>query len=223
MVEGQGVRFYQINLVRLPEKTDRFARSPRQPGPEDHGRARREPPGSGPSPATTTRRPSWPVPTSAKYEVEGLGNSAHQYALRAGPATVRSLEILPAPGRKTHGGPPGCGWSGTTTRPRDAGVDLPLGLAFGVVEGATPYQSLLVGQKAGTWYNRFPMPYHRQAILRIDTRKPLKGTIVVRTTRGVAADAGYFRAAFARPPRPAPRKTSPGSRRTAAGISPGCS
>ena len=78
----------------------------------------------------------------------------------------------------------------------EAGVDLPLGLAFGLVEGAAPYQSLLVGQRTGTWYNRFPMPYRRLAIVRIDTPKPLKGTMVVRTTRGVADDAGYFRAAF---------------------------
>ena len=31
-----------------------------------------------------------------------------------------------------------------------------------------PYQSLLLGQRANSWYNRFPMPYHRQAILEID-------------------------------------------------------
>ena len=74
----------------------------------------------------------------------------------------------------------------------DAGVDLPLGQAFGLVEGAGPYQSLLVGQRDGAWYNRFPMPYHRQAIVRIDTEKPLKGTIRVRTLRGVAPDAAFF-------------------------------
>jgi hypothetical protein len=74
----------------------------------------------------------------------------------------------------------------------DAGVDLPLGQAFGWVEGATHYQSLLVGDRDGVWYNRFPMPYQRQAIVQIDTEKPIKGTIRVRTLRGVAPDAGFF-------------------------------
>ena len=37
------------------------------------------------------------------------------------------------------------------------------------------------GTARGAWYNRFPMPYHRQAIIRIDTEKPLKGTMQVRT------------------------------------------
>jgi hypothetical protein len=36
------------------------------------------------------------------------------------------------------------------------------------------------------------MPYHRQAIVRIDTEKPLKGTIQVWTVRGVALDAAFF-------------------------------
>ena len=63
----------------------------------------------------------------------------------------------------------------------NSGVDLPLGQAFGSVRRGSPYQSLVMGQRDGTWYNRFPMPYHRQAIVRIDTEKPLKGTIRVRT------------------------------------------
>ena len=34
----------------------------------------------------------------AHYDVEGLANSTHQYALRAGPATIRSFEVIPAAG-----------------------------------------------------------------------------------------------------------------------------
>ena len=195
VVEGQGVRFYQINLVALPaESTLRsFTATPEPEHLAELARAARTWARSGEDDYEKTDLAGADF---ARYEIEGLSNSAHLYTLRAGPATVRSLEILPAPGTEDA-------WRAARLRmvwdhdeAGDAGVDLPLGLAFGVVDAERPYQSLLLGQKAGRWFSRFPMPYHRQAIVRIDTPKPLKGTMVVRTTRGVAPDAGYFHAAL---------------------------
>jgi len=193
VVQGRGVRFYQINIAKLPaaEGVCSFA----EPMPEQEkaslDRAARiwaDPAGYDEGELATA--------DLAKFELEGLGHSAHHYNLRAGPATVRSIEIRPAEGT-------GDAWRSARLRivwdhdeTPEAGVDLPLGYAFGAVEGAGGFQSLLVGQKEGAWYTRFPMPYRRQAILRIDTSKPIKGSIVVRTTRGIAPDAGYFRAAF---------------------------
>ena len=92
-------------------------------------------------------------------------------------------------------------------------------LAFGWVEGAKPYQSLLLGQHGGTWYNRFPMPYRRQAIVRIDTEKPLKGTMRVWTIgRGLRRRRLLSRGLSPGERRPAPGKTLAGSRKRAMGI-----
>ncbi len=111
---------------------------------------------------------------------------------------MRSLEVFPAAGTEDAWREARLRlvWDDDEAADADAGVDLPLGLAFGLVEGGRPYQSLLLGQRADSWYNRFPMPYHRQAILRIDSDKPLRGALQVRTVQGTAADAGFFRAAL---------------------------
>jgi hypothetical protein len=192
VVEGMGVRFYQIELATLPAGA-KVAPFTEQPGPEVRSELAR---------AAALWLQSGEYESTeladaevAEYAVEGLANSSHQYALRAGPATVRSFEIIPVAGTQDA-------WCAARVRmvwddddDAQAGVDLPLGLAFGKVEGASPYQSLLVGQRDSTWYNRFPMPYHRQAIVRIDTEKPIKGTIRVRTLRGVAPDTAFFHAA----------------------------
>ena len=136
--------------------------------------------------------------SAAVYHVDVLAHSSLEYGARAGPATIRSLELIPEAGTEEA-------WKAARLRliwdsdsVEAASVDLPLGHAFGWVEGAESYQSLLLGQWKGTWYNRFPMPYRQQAILRIDTDKPLKGTIRVWTTPGVYEDAGSFHAALAR-------------------------
>ena len=189
LVEGLGVRFYQIGLIKLPAGAD-VTSFTEQPGPEARAElARAAALWSQPGEYESRELASADV---AHYDVEGLASSTHQYALRSGPATIRSFEIIPAAGTEDA-------WRAARLRmvwdhdeAANAGVDLPLGQAFGWVEGSGPYQSLLVGERDGAWYNRFPMPYHRQAIVRIDTEKPLKGTIQVRTVRGVAPDAAFF-------------------------------
>jgi hypothetical protein len=191
VVQGLGVRFYQINVLRLPKGTEVQSFS-EHPGPEvAAGLAHAASIWSHPGDYEASELASADV---ARYDVEALANSAHQYVLRAGPATVRSLEVLPAGGTQDA-------WKAARLRmvwdhddAAESAVDLPLGHAFGWVPGAQEFQSLLLGQRDGTWYNRFPMPYHRQAIVLIDTDKPLKGTIQVRSLRGIAADAGYLHA-----------------------------
>jgi hypothetical protein len=189
VVQGLGVRFYQIGLVKLPAGAV-VASFTERPEPEvraglDRAAALWSCPGEFESRELGSA-------DGAEYDVEGLANSSHQYALRRGPATIRSFEVIPAAGTENA-------WSSARLRmvwdddeAANAGVDLPLGQAMGCVLGARPYQSLLVGQHDGAFYNRFPMPYHRQAVVRIDTEKPLKGRIRVRTFRGVAPDAAFF-------------------------------
>ena len=191
VVEGQGVRFYQINILRLPAGTvvRSFVARPTANLPQSwparwrHGRTRpmREP-GCRPDP--------WP-PTTLK----GSATAPMNMAFAPGrPRFAPSRSIRQKEPRLR--GKPRLRIAWDTDNSQAPAVDLPLGIAFGVVDGAKPYESLLMGQKEGTWYNRFPMPYRRQAILRIDTEKALKGTIRVWTGDHVFGDDGYFHAAF---------------------------
>ena len=189
LVEGLGVRFYQIDLVRLPPDASVVSFTAKPGGEEKASLARAAAFWSQPGNYESTELAD---AEAARYEVDGVGNSSHQYVLRPGPATIRSIALIPATGTEEA-------WKSARLRmvwdqddPANASVDLPMGLAFGQVDGASPYQSLLVGQREGTWYNRFPMPYHRQAIIQVDTDRPIKGTIQVVTVRGIAPDAGIF-------------------------------
>ena len=193
VVQGQCVGFYQINLLRLPAdaRVDSFSE---QPSPDVQSALDRAVAiWSDPSSYETRELADADV---ARYEVEGLSNSDHEYALRTGPAVIRSLEVVPAENTENAWKKARLRIAWDTDLIESAAVDMPLGLFFGCVRQADPYQSLLVGQRGGTWYNRFPMPYHRQAILRIVTDGPLKGTLLVRTVRKVPADAAFFHAGF---------------------------
>jgi hypothetical protein len=192
-VEGNGVRFYQINLIKLPSAEGVSSFTDRPAPDVEAGLAHAAHLWTHPGDYEEKELAGADL---ARYEVEGLENSAHQYALRAGPATIRSLEIIPAKGTEEA-------WRQARLRlvwdhdeAADAGVDLPLGWGFGAVEGSSPYQSLLLGQNGTHWYNRFPMPYHEQAVLRIDTSRPLRGTLQVRTVQGIAPAAAYLRASL---------------------------
>ena len=193
VVQGQGMRFYQINLLRMPADA-RVNSFSEQPSPDVQT-------------ALNRAVAIWSDPglyearelagaDVARYEVEGLANSVHEYALRPGPAVIRSLEVVPAENTENAWRKARLWIAWDTDLIETAAVDMPLGLFFGCVERADSYQSLLVGQRGGGWYNRFPMPYHRQALLRIVTDEPLKGTLLVRTVREVPADAAFFHAGF---------------------------
>jgi hypothetical protein len=202
VVEGQGVRFYQINLLSLPG--DRApATFTEQPGVEEKR-------------ALERAVELWSHPDRAgaglpddaelaRYSVEVQGESTVEYSLKRGPAAIRSLRVVPEPGTEAA-------WRSARLRlvwdhdeAAEAAVDVPLGHFFGWVESAMPYSSVLVGQGPDGWYNRFPMPYRRQAIVRIDTEQPLKGKVLVHTTRGIPAEAAYLHASFREEKAPQPK------------------
>ncbi|APW60054.1 DUF2961 domain-containing protein [Paludisphaera borealis] len=201
VVEGQGVRFYQIGLVTLPsaEGVDTFVEQPSAPVLADLKAAK----ALWASPETYETQ-MLAKSLTAEYSVEGIARSEQVFGMPAGPATIQSIELEPSAGTAD-------GWRSARLRmvwDQDAsgepGVDLPFDYAFGTLPDAIGFQSLLIGQRGGSWYNRFPMPYHRQASLRIDAEKPIKGKLRVRYRKGVDADAGYLRASYreALPTRP---------------------
>ncbi|GAC1463756.1 MAG: hypothetical protein NVSMB9_01600 [Isosphaeraceae bacterium] len=135
------------------------------------------------------------VSDSADYLVELAARSTVVFLLPPGPRTIRALEATPSTGSADAWASANLRliWESDDTGSPLVGVNLPLGLAFGRRSGQPPVESVAVGAIGGTWINRFPMPYHTSALLRIDTEAPLEGRIRVKTTRSAPADARYFR------------------------------
>ncbi len=132
---------------------------------------------------------------TAGYAVEAAGRAEISYVLPVGPRTISALEIEPTPASADawRSARLRLTWEDDNPWTPDAAVDLPVGLAFGRAGGALPsVDSVAIGTLGGAWVNRFPMPYRTRALLRISTDRPIEGRIQVRSTRGVAPDAGYF-------------------------------
>lgn len=201
VVEGEGVRFFQIGVLALPtaEGVATFTEEPSADVRAELDKAKRL--WSKPATYETLSTADSRV---AEYKVEGLARSEHVFCLPSGPATIRSIELEPTAETLDA-------WRSARLRiiweaeeDGAAGVDLPFAYAFATLADAIDFQSLLVGRSGNIWYNRFPMPYRRQATLRIDSEKPIQGKLSVRFHKRVAADAGYFRASYreALPTRP---------------------
>ncbi|MGE3819821.1 MAG: DUF2961 domain-containing protein [Isosphaeraceae bacterium] len=133
----------------------------------------------------------------AEYPLEVGARSSALFLLPTGPRTIRSFEIGPSPETADA-------WKTARLRliwegddPESPGVDLPLASMFGRYGELGISGSLMLDQSEGgsSWRSRFPMPYRVQGMLRIDTERPLKGRIRLRSVAGVDRDAGYFRAA----------------------------
>jgi Protein of unknown function (DUF2961) len=132
---------------------------------------------------------------TSDFIVDGIALNSHRFLLPSGPRTIQSLEIEPAAGMDDawRAARLKIQWENDEHAPD---VDLPLGFAFARLPGVEPLQSLLMGTNGPAWSNRFPMPYRRQAFLQIESKTAIRGTIRVKTVRGVAPDAGYFHAAY---------------------------
>lgn len=200
VVEGEGVRFYQINMLSLPDgsQIEPFQAEPTPETARELEKAR-----------TLWREPASLELTmenvlTANYEMEATGNSEVSFVLPPGPATVRSIQLEPTDATAEA-------WRDVRFRidwdraeGETSAVDLPVGLAFGTPAGAISYSSLLMSQYNGVWFNRFPMPYREQGILRFESTKPIKAKMRVLVQKGTADDAGYLHADFreATPPKP---------------------
>ena len=190
VVEGEGVRFYQINMLALPDGSDvePFQAEPTPETAKELEKARAVWSSAGPLESTA------PSNFTATYEVDGTGNSEHVFVLPPGPATISSFELEPTEATADA-------WRSARLRliwdqgpGGEPAVDLPIGFAFGTLADAIPFSSLLVGQRDGKWRNRFPMPYRKQGVLLVNATRPIQGKFQVRFERRVADDAGYLRA-----------------------------
>ncbi|HEV3122013.1 MAG TPA: DUF2961 domain-containing protein, partial [Isosphaeraceae bacterium] len=193
VVDGLGVRFYQINLLSQPSSkgvesfTEEISSSER-PQLDQAVRVWSSP---GDLDALAIDRSE-----QAEYVVDLIPRASATFELPGGPRTLRSLEVIPAAGTSDAWRSARLRLSWDTEIAGPAGVDLPLGYAFGQALGSAPYQSVLIGQNGEAWYLRFPMPYRQRGTLRIDTMRRIKGSLRVVSVPGADANAGYFRAHY---------------------------
>jgi hypothetical protein len=199
-VDGTGVRHFQVDVVRLPSAAGvtTFTAAPTKAERDALTLARElwRDPDSLFTDKAELRAMAVRSPEKAEFHVDGGRRSMQRFILPAGPRTIRSLDVVADPRTADA-------WRSARIRliwegddPAGAGVDVPLGFLFAQVEGVNPHQSLLAGQREQRWWNRFPMPYRRQALIQVDAEEPVKGLIRVRTVAGVDPGAGYFRAVY---------------------------
>ncbi len=133
VVQGLGVRFYQIGLVKLPAGAV-VASFTEQPEPEVRAGLERA--------AALWSRPGeyesreLECADVAEYDVEGLANSSHQYARCGGVLRrfVRSRSFPPQAPR-TRGPPRGCDWYGMMMRPPTRGWTCPWVRPWAMLKG----------------------------------------------------------------------------------------
>lgn len=154
-------------------------------------------PAAGPGPAPD-QRPTAPGSEPAEYAVAAAARSTQVFLLPPGPRTVRALEVVPTPATADawRAARLRLTWEDDDPDPDRAGVDLPLGPAFGRAGGLPPTASDLVSADGPVWVIRFPMPYRTRALLRIDSGAPLSGRIRLRSDPGVGPRVAYFRGAL---------------------------
>jgi hypothetical protein len=194
VVDGLGVRFYQINVLHLPSQEGVTTFSASLPAGERKHLERAVELWSRPGDFDAL---GVQHPEKADYTINAIKRTSLTFELPDGPRTIRSFEVVPTQDTADA-------WRSARLRllwerdePSEAGVDLPLGFAFGQAFGSQPYRSLLIGQTERTWYIRFPMPYRHQALVRLDTERPIRGILRVLSTPGADLGAGYFRARYA--------------------------
>jgi len=192
VVEGQGVRFYQIGVqtlsaaeaptftMQMPAALAAAARAWKEPGRLDS--------------ATEARG------TETRLNLALDAGRFVEVALPAGARMVRAIRFLPPADATAREAARQAWvelyWDGAST----PAVRAPLGFLMGQVFSPKPYASLLTGQRGGEAYNLLPMPYRRSARLRIRAEERVSGgTLRVLTsplTPAATKGMAYLHAAY---------------------------
>ncbi|MBN2475287.1 MAG: DUF2961 domain-containing protein [Pirellulales bacterium] len=193
LVEGTGVRFYQITYREFPSAEGEA--SFRMP----LSAAEKEALQTAVGVWTKLGDPAAFGLRDAEETIRELDLPPGQtkvVALPAGPRMVRGvfLEAKPEGLRAAVGAKLRICWDQAGA----AAVDLPAEFFFGQALDPPPYRSLLVGATDQGWYNVMPMPYGRGATVDLTSDRPLRARLRIVTVPcdQKAGDLGYFHAVY---------------------------
>ena len=194
VVQGQGVRFYQIGVqTGFPPGVTASTFSMKR------------------SQTLSAAAQAWSTPGQLHGTVEA-GLTETRVRLDLAPGASAQVELPPGANmvRAVLLQPPtdpsarlatleawlSLAWDGSAT----AAVRLPLGFLMGQLYAPKPYRSLLMGQRGEELYNLLPMPYRTSARLSINAgEKRVTGTVRLLTApldREAAASMAYLHAAY---------------------------
>ena len=195
VVEGQGVRFYQIGVQTL--------------SPGAVGDMRAFSMDGGAALAATVR--AWQEPgrlpgevearlTGTRVDLDLAPGASVEVALPSGAHMVRAVRYLPPADTTAREAARQAwvelSWDGADT----PAVRVPLGFLLGQVFSPGPYASLITGQRGGVAYNLLPMPYHRSARLRLRAEERVSGggltVFTAPLEQAAARDMAYLHAAY---------------------------
>jgi len=192
VIEGTGVRFYQITY-------NEFAHSrPFDSLSMDLSPSRRD--------ALRQAVQVWSHPGDLeKLELNDASTRTHEFRLAGGgasqswdlpegPRIIRALELRSADTTRTLQARLRVFWDGADS----PAIDAPLGLFFGQAPGTAPFRSLLLGDTGDELYTFFPMPYAREARVAVESADPVtfSFTIVSEHADFASHRYGYFHALY---------------------------
>jgi hypothetical protein len=193
VVEGMGVRFYQVTYTEFENATEVESFSP------DLSPTRRA--------QLQQAVAAWSSPgdwralglkdcDTLEINLNPMDTAPVDIDLPKGPHMIRGvrLKLDQDPKCPLEGEWIEIAWDGCES----PGVELPLPLFFGQAPGTTVTASLLAGRKGQDYYNYMPMPYRLAARVRLKGSAPLRGTMRILYEPGSPdpEELAYFHAAY---------------------------
>ncbi|HRZ81338.1 MAG TPA: DUF2961 domain-containing protein [Candidatus Hydrogenedentes bacterium] len=190
VVDGLGVKFYQLNYATFPSdegvKTFQMAMTPEERELLGRAVARWK------DPLGTLRAAGEAVEIPLAHQPAGKEPAPFTHTLTVDAPTLlhgMTLEgVDPAFVARTE----------IEITATGASLRLPLAFFFGQVPGAVPYSSLLFGAEGGVWYNRVPFVCARECVIRLSGILPAEGKLTVFRSplAGDPADCGTLMAQY---------------------------
>ena len=186
-VEGDGVRFYQINVQKYTGEAKVISYNPEK-RELIHQLLKVE----GEKWLTKFENPAQAY-ESFKLSTENSGTGEHVITKRNSQIEEFSIKVEKSFQEDFLKSRIKIFWDNQT----EPAVDAPTHMFFGIVDGETTTESLFAGRNKDVFYNRFPMPFAQKATIRFVTEsKPLELEINLKLGKQPTKDWGYFTAYY---------------------------
>jgi hypothetical protein len=194
MVDGTGVRFYQIGYRTFASDRglDNYRYPPTAAQKESLAAAAKAWSNCGDLRTLGIRDARDAAKSEKPFSLKA--GETMEFALPEGPNMVRAVAVFePAPSQNADFARLQIRWDDAST----PAVDLPLSFFFCLSKQPSEFKSLLAGS-AESWYNFLPMPYRQSGKVTIKAEKPISGSLLVWTAKmdSKPDSLGYLHAVY---------------------------